>query len=82
MRKNKKRCSNKELYTTSDLYNENIFFIRTDIEQIARIKKCDSWDVWFYPYNLHLRYEKLTSVLDVIEKLFKEYWEKKYAKKQ
>lgn len=81
--KNKKRCSdNSNLFITQDLYEENVFFVRTEAEQFARIKKNDKWVFFIYPYKMKLETDSLTLGLEAIDKLFKEYWEDKYAKKQ
>lgn len=76
----KKTClSNSRLYITEDIYHDNVWFVRTDIEQIARLKMEQGWQIYFYPYRINLKKEKLDDSLRLIEKMFKEYWKSKYG---
>lgn len=74
--------SNKRLYITSDIWNDRVFYVRTEVELISRLllvdtKKC-RWEMYFYPYKLRLKFNKLKNALDFTERQFKKYWSEKY----
>ena len=70
-----KSLSKSRLYVTADKHREGVYFARTAFIMFCRFYQSSyGWELWIYPWKLRRRAHSFTETLDIIEKLFKQYW--------
>lgn len=70
---------NKRLYLTEDEYKDNVWYARTEADVIARFTLTDKWEIWFYPYKYRQTRLSLTDTLELIQKVFVQFWNENYG---
>ena len=64
------------LYVSADKNNEGVYFARTNKNFFARFHQSSyGWELWIYPWKVRCRAHTLTETLNVIDAMFKKYWE-------
>jgi small-conductance mechanosensitive channel len=64
------------LYVTADRHHEGVYFARTEEALFCRFYQSSyGWELWIYPWRIRRRAHTLTETLNVIDTLFKKYWE-------
>lgn len=64
------------LYVTSDRHHEGVYFAKTNEAMFCRFYQSSyGWELWIYPWKLRRRAHTLTETLNLIDILFKKYWE-------
>lgn len=76
----KRYLSNSRLYITEDINHDNVWFVRTDVDFIARLELKDEWEIYFYIYKFRTVKQTLKECLVLIEKEFVKFWNEKYNK--
>lgn len=67
------------LFVSQDKYSD-AYFIRTEKEKFARfVNRGNHWRIWFYPYKYNLKFNKLSDLLEVSERMYKKFWEEKHG---
>lgn len=62
------------LKVVSDLYKEDVFYVKTKVKKYARLeKRTDGWHIYFYEYKFSLKKQSLNEALRAVNNSFIRY---------
>ena len=74
--------SKSRLFITTDVFEDNVWFVRTEYEKFARLKDVGGKaQIWLYPYKIERTLDTFTEALEYVEKKFGRYYYDTYYSK-